>query len=48
VTATVLHNKTNHSAHYNLDGVKDEHVKRVVEKQREIAKIVRKLAASRK
>lgn len=38
-----MRNKAIHSAHYNLGGVTDKHVNRVVEKQREIAKIVRKL-----
>jgi hypothetical protein len=38
-----MRNKAIHSAHYNLDGVKDEHVKRVVDAQRAVAKIVRKL-----
>ena len=36
-------NKAIHSAHYNLDNVKDEHIERVVKAQREIAKRVRKL-----
>jgi hypothetical protein len=37
-----MRNKAIHSAHYNLDGVKDAHIKRVVDAQRAIAKIVRK------
>ena len=38
-----MRNKAIHSAHYNLDGVKDTHIKRVVDAQRAIAKMVRKL-----
>ena len=38
-----MRNKAIHSAHYNLDGVKDAHLKRVVDAQRTVAKIVRKL-----
>ena len=38
-----MRNKAIHSAHYNLDNVKDKHIERVVKAQREIAKRVRKL-----
>ena len=38
-----MRNKAIHSAHYNLDGVKDTHIKRVVDAQRAIAKMVKKL-----
>jgi hypothetical protein len=35
-----MRNKLIHSAHYNLDRVEDAHVKRVIAKQRLLAKIV--------
>jgi hypothetical protein len=38
-----MRNKAIHSAHYNLNSVIDAHVKRVVEAQRKVAKLVRKL-----
>ena len=38
-----MRNKAIHSAHYNLDRVKDAHIERVVKAQRTIATIVKKL-----
>ena len=38
-----MRNKAIHSAHYNLDNVKDKHIERVVKAQRTIATIVKKL-----